>query len=123
MLEIQTATGVYDDCDCNMTAQFISNNDGNCSTEVLRSYANANWYDDFAKGSVDKFKGSVLGTCETFNPDKINSVTITHKGSDGWVGKYLKISFSQENVFVCPLNRWIKETDGIPSITFSCRSA
>ncbi len=104
-----------------MTASFISNN-GNCSTEVLRNPSNANWYDDFELGSVDKFTGSVLGTCDSFNPDNIISVTITHKGGDGWMGKYLKISFNQENVFFCPLNRWIKEADGIPSLTFSCRS-
>ena len=104
-----------------MTASFVSNNE-NCSTQVLRNPSNANWYDDFELGSIDKFTGSVLGTCETFNPDKIISVTITHKGADGWMGKYLKISFTQENVFFCHLNKWIKEADGIPSVTFSCKS-
>ena len=93
MLEIQTGSGEYDGCDCNMTAHFSSLN-GNCSTEVLRNYANANWHDDFNISSLDNFTGSVLGTCKNFNPEKNISVTITHKGPDGWMGTDLKMSFS-----------------------------
>ena len=119
-LEIQTAYGEYDNCDCNMTARFHSNS-GNCSTEVLRNHAN--WYDDFEHGAVDQFTGSVLGTCDSFNPKEIVSVTITHKGADGWVGRYLKYFSSPENWFICSLNIWIKEADGVPQATFSCRSS
>ena len=73
---------------------------------------------DFESGNVDQFMGSMLGSCETYQPEKISSVKITHTSGKGWRGEYLKISYGEKS-FTCKLGKML---DNKASITFPCDS-
>ena len=113
-LEIKTGSEIYDGCDCQLTAQLISPT-GSCKTNVLS--------ESFERDSVERISGSVLGSCNAFNPENLTAVTITHKSAqeDGWKGVLMKIILTEDKVFSCPLGKWIKESDNILSETFPCK--
>ena len=70
-------------------------------------------------GRIDLFSGDMLGPCETYQPDKISSVKITHKNGDGWKPEYLKISYGKKS-FTCKLGQKLGNK---ASITFPCSSS
>ena len=74
--------------------------------------------DDLVSGKVDLFMGSMIGSCEMYQPDKITSVKITHTAGDGWKGEYLKISYGEKS-FTCKLGKML---DNKASATFPCNS-
>ena len=61
----------------------------------------------------------MLQPCETYQPDKISSVKITHWQGDGWRGEYLKISYGKKS-FTCKLGQIV---DHDASITFPCSAS
>ena len=58
----------------------------------------------------------MLGPCETYQPEKISAVKITHWQGDGWRGEYLKISYGKKS-FTCKLGQMLENK---ASITFPC---
>ena len=41
------------------------------------------------------------------------------KGTDGWGGQYINI-LSQDKMFLCDIDYWLKESDGRSQQTFTC---
>ena len=120
MLEIKTGSGKYDDIKNDMgdlTVE-LSSPEGNCKTNVLNNPGEVN----FKLNALDVFYGDVLGSCRNFQPRIINSVTFSHKGTDGWLGQYIRIILSQDKMFLCDINEALKESDGKSQQTFTCNS-
>ena len=118
MLEIKTGSGKYDDIKNDMgdlTVE-LSSPEGNCKTNVLNNPGEVN----FKLNALDVFYGDVLGSCRNFQPRIISSVTFSHKGTDGWQGEYIMIVLSQDKMFFCEIDDWLKESDGRSQQTFTC---
>ena len=118
MLEIKTGSGKYDDIKNDMgdlTVE-LSSPEGNCKTNVLNNPEEVN----FKLNALDVFYGDVLGSCRNFQPRIISSVTFNHKGTDGWQGQYIKIVLSQDKIFHCEIDDWLKESIGKSQQTFTC---
>ena len=71
---------------CKLRVKFLSPS-GNCTSNILDNPDK----EAFERNALDKFSGDVLGECEDFGAEEINSVTISHEGEDGWIGVHLKI--------------------------------
>ena len=69
-------------------------------------------------GAVDQFSGYMLEPCQTFQPDSIASVKITHLTGASWRGEYVKISYGRKS-FTCKLGQMLDNKDKA-SITFPC---
>ena len=111
MIEIKTGSNPGDRSDGTFSFQFNSP-EGSCTIENIDDPNK----DDKETGKLDQFYGDMLGSCETFKPDHILSVQITHTGLDGWRPEYLKISYDSKS-FTCKLG---KRLEGRASITFPC---
>ena len=76
------------------------------------------------KDSLREYKDTALNNCTDFNHvGGIGQVTITSQGTDGWLGKYLKIYQDQTRTF-CPIKQWV-DNDPSPNevtITLSCKT-
>ena len=113
VIEVKTGSDPGDATSGRFPAQFFSSEGTSCS---MRNLDNPN-KNDFESGQVDYFWGSMLGPCETYHPEKISSVKITHASGSGWRGEYLKISYGAK-IFTCKLGKMI---DNRASITFPCK--
>ena len=84
--------------------------------------------ENFPAGSLNVFSGNLLDTCRdlvAIGASYVTSVTVTHKGTDGWAGQYIRIILDDHSekklIFRCELGRaWIKESDGVGEQTFDC---
>ena len=85
-------------------------------TDVLKNPGE----DNFQLNALDVFHGDVLKSCRNFQPRIISSVTFSHKGTDGWQGEYITIVLSQDKMFFCEIDDWLKESDGRSQQTFTC---
>ena len=90
----------------------LSSPEGNCKTDVLNNPGEVN----FKLNALDIFNGDVLGSCRNFQPRIISSVTFSHKGTDGWLGEYIRIILSQDKMFLCDIDEVLKESQQ----TFTC---
>ena len=111
VIETKTGSKPGDQTDGGFSYEFHSP-EGNCKIQNLDNPKK----NDRESGAVDQFTGDMLGPCETFQPDEIYSVTITHWQGDGWRGEYLKISYGNKS-FKCILGQMV---DSMKSITFPC---
>ena len=114
IIESKTGSQPGDRSDGDFSFQFNSP-EGSCTIKTLDNL-NKN---DRESGAVDKFSGDMLGPCETYQPDLISSVKITHWNGDGWRGEYLKISYGIKS-FTCNLGQMLESNT---SITFPCSAS
>ena len=113
--EIKTGSGQDDGTEGDLTVE-LSSPEGDCKTDVLNNPGEVN----FKQNALDVFYGDVLGSCRNFQPRIISSVTFNHKGTDGWQGQYIKIVLSQDKIFHCEIDDWLKESIGKSQQTFTC---
>ena len=111
VLESQTSTEKYANCDCSMTVE-IKTGEGSCKTGVLDNVG-----DDFGLGALDIFTGDQLGTCGDFKPSVVTSIVISHSQGDGWMGKYINI-YVGGRIFHCALGQWV--WNKTPLMEFKC---
>ena len=111
IIETKTGSQPDDHSDGDFSFQFNSP-EGNCTIKTLDNVTK----NDRELGAVDQVSGDMLEPCETFQPDSISSVKITHWKGDGWRGEYLKISYQQKSFF-CNLGQMLENNS---SITFPC---
>ena len=114
VIEVKTGSAPSDATNGRFPTQFFSSEGISCK---MLDFDNPN-KNDFESGKIDYFSGSMLGPCETFQPEKISSVKITHASGSGWRGEYLRISYRLKS-FLCKLGQMI---DKKASITFPCKS-
>ena len=110
---IETKTGSQPDDHSNGDFSFtFYSPEGTCAIKTLDNLTK----NDRELGAVDQFSGDMLEPCETFQPDSISSVKITHWKGDGWRGEYLKISYRKKS-FSCNLGQMLENNS---SITVPC---
>ena len=114
IIETKTGSKTGDRSDGAFSYKFYSP-EGSCTIRNLDNPKK----NDRESGAVDQFSGNMLQPCETFQPDKISSVKITHWKGDGWRAEYLKISYGKKS-FTCKLGQIV---DRDASITFPCSAS
>ena len=115
VVEVKTGSDPKDSSNGRFPTEFFSQDGTSCKMQDLDNPRK----NDFESGQVDQFTGSMLGPCETFQPEKISSVKITHASGEGWRGVYLRISYGEKS-FICKLGKML---DKKASITFPCKSS
>ena len=68
--------------------------------------------DDFELCETNDFSNEILGSCDGFEflSDEEKFVTLIHEGTDGWLGEYAKISFSDQKQLHCSISGWIDDS-------------
>ena len=48
-------------------------------------------------------------------------MTISHKGTDGWISDWVKVTFDNGKTIQCDMGKeWLKEEDGKKEVTRRC---
>ena len=62
--------------------------------------------DDLEEDAIDEYKGDHLGNCQGFLVQgDVQATFVKPKGRDGWLGRYLKIEFTNNEEIKCPITK------------------
>ena len=102
--KIITKTGIFTNSETNqeLKVDICSDNGQCCTTDRLDNPGQ-----EFQRGKLDTFEGSVLGQCSNYNLNGLSKVQVKLSGTDGWYGTFLKVYLNNDIIYHCPINQWI----------------
>ena len=100
----KTKTGIFTNSETNqeLKVDICSDNGQCCTTDRLDNPGQ-----EFQRGKLDTFEGSVLGQCSNYNLNGLSKVQVKLSGTDGWYGTFLKVYLNNDIIYHCPINQWI----------------
>ena len=111
-IKTKTSVGNWSGCDSCLSIE-INTPQGSCRTNTIPGILESD--------STRIVAGSVLGSCESLHTHTVNSVVLHHKGTDVWIGDYISIKLSEEKIFFCPGEFYLKESDNKKQLMSICK--
>ena len=112
LVTIKTSENKWSACGRCLSIE-INTPQGSCRTNTIPAILDVN--------STQIVAGSVLGSCESLHTHTVTSVVLHHKGGDAWIGDYITIKLSEEKIFFCPGEFYLKESDNKKQLLSTCK--